>query len=161
MNSGFSSSRMRVLAVAGGTALMAMSYVAHSLPTALVMPVAPVLGHADDAGLGGGVGSGIGIAFLAGDGGDVDDAAVVASLHAREHRAVDVEGAVEIDVDDAAPFVELVFLERSVLAGNAGGMDEDVELAQILLDLGDGSGHRIVVRDVDGHRRGGRAEIGL
>ena len=71
------------------------------------------LGHADDAGLGGGVGGGVGVALLAGDRGDVDDAAVVAGLHAGQHGAVDVEGAVEVDLDDAAPLVEVVLVERA------------------------------------------------
>jgi hypothetical protein len=40
------------------------------------------LGERDDAGLGGRIGRGVGVALLAGDRGDVDDAAVIARLHA-------------------------------------------------------------------------------
>ena len=45
--------------------------------------LAEALGEPDHAGLGGAVGAGVGVAFLAGDGGGVDDAAVTAFAQVR------------------------------------------------------------------------------
>ena len=119
MNSLVSASRIRVLAVAGVMALTAMSYLAQFL--------AERLGHADHPGLGGGIGGQVRVAFLAGDRRDVDDAAVIAGLHRGDHHLVDVEGAVEIDLDDPAPFVGIIVLEGGIGAGDAGRVDQDVD----------------------------------
>jgi len=70
-----------------------------------------------------------------------------------------VERAGEVDVDDAAPFVELVFVERCVLAGDAGRVDEDVDAAEVALDGGGGLCHGLVVGDVDGDARNAGAEL--
>jgi len=73
---------------------------------------------------------GVGIALLAGDRGDVDDAAVaLGNHHGRDGLAAD-EGAVEIDAQYLAPFLEVGVPHRLVDAGNAGIVDENVDLAQ-------------------------------
>ena len=75
---------------------------------------------------------GVGVAFLAGDGGDVDDAAVFLLEHRRHHRLAADERPVEIDAQHLAPFVEVGFPHRLVDAGDAGIVDEDVDLAERL-----------------------------
>ena len=60
---------------------------------------------------------------------------VIARLHARQHGAVDMEGAVEVDVDDPVPFLEFILIERSVLAGNARRIDEDIDAPERRLGL--------------------------
>src|ERR1700731_447779 len=75
---------------------------------------------------------GIGIAFLAGNRGDVDDAAVFLLDHRGHDRLAADEGAVEIDAQHLAPFLEVGLPHRLVDAGDAGIVDEDVDLAERL-----------------------------
>jgi hypothetical protein len=125
------------------------------------------LGQRDDAGLGGRIGGRVRVAFLAGDRGDVDDAAVTARLHAGGDRAVGVERAVEVDVDHPAPLLHRIGVHREVLARDAGAVDQDGNGAQFGLGLGDGALGVLRPRDVhadgqrlvdvpDGHMRAGR-----
>ena len=60
-------------------------------------------GQRDDAGLGGRIGGRVRIALLAGDRGDIDDAAVVLRDHQRHDRAAAIELAVEIDAHHLRP----------------------------------------------------------
>ena len=80
-------SKIAVLAAAGVTALTRMSFCASSLPSDFV--------RRDHAGFRGGIVRRIRVAFLAGDGSDVDDAAVVLREHRRHHRLAADEGSVE------------------------------------------------------------------
>ena len=70
------------------------------------------------------------IAFLAGDGRDVDDAAVVLLDHRGHDRLAADEGPVEIDAQHLAPFVEVGLPHGLVDAGDAGIVDENVDLAE-------------------------------
>src|SRR5487761_171188 len=87
------------------------------------------LGEADDARFGAGVGGGVGVAFLAGDGADVDYAAVIALEHQGHDGTAAVEDAVEVYVDYAAPLVHRVRPQSGGGAGDAGAGDEHVEPA--------------------------------
>ena len=117
------------------------------------------LGQRDQAGLRGRIMRGVGVAFLAGDRGDVDDAAVFLREHRRHHRLAADEGAVEIDAQHLAPFVEVGFPHRLVDAGDAGIVDEDVDLAERLQRLVAGLLDRGEVGDVDLEGRDRRADF--
>src|SRR5258708_27281324 len=75
---------------------------------------------------------GVRIAFLAGDRGDVDDAAVFLREHRRHHGLAADEGPVEIDAQYLAPFVEVGLPYRLVNAGDAGIVDQNVDLTERL-----------------------------
>ena len=68
------------------------------------------------------------VAFLAGDRGDVDDPAVLVLDHVRHDGAADQVGRDQVDLDDAAPDVGRQLPGRAVAAGDAGVVDEDVDL---------------------------------
>ena len=70
------------------------------------------LGQRDDAGLRRAVGGGVRVAFLAGDGRDRDDAAVVLLDHRRHDRPAAVEDAVQVDLDHLLPLVDRILPER-------------------------------------------------
>ena len=72
---------------------------------------------------------GVGVALLAGDRGDVDDAAVVLLDHRRHDGLAADEGPVEIDAQYFAPFLEVSVPYRLVDAGDPGIVDENVDLA--------------------------------
>src|SRR5450631_264181 len=72
----------------------------------------------------------VGVAFLAGDRGDVDDAAVILLDHRRHDRLAADEGPVEIDAQNLAPFLEVGFPYRLVDSGDAGIVDENVDFAE-------------------------------
>src|SRR5882724_11414064 len=72
----------------------------------------------------------VGVAFLAGDRGDVDDASVILLDHRWYDRLATDEGPVEIDAQDLAPFLEVGFPHRLVDSGDTGVVDEDVDLAE-------------------------------
>src|SRR5712675_42670 len=86
----------------------------------------------DQAGFRSRIMRGVGVAFLAGDRGDVDDAAVILPDHVRDDRLAADERPVEIDAQDLAPLIELGLPYRPVDAGNAGIVDENVDLAERL-----------------------------
>ena len=85
------------------------------------------LGEADQPGLRGAVVRGVRVAFLAGDRGDVDDPAVAARDHVRDHGAAGEEAAGQVDVDDAPPDVGIELPGQAVAAGDAGVVDQDVD----------------------------------
>ena len=108
------------------------------------------LRHADHRGLGGRVGGRHRVALLAGDRGQVDDAAVAARDHARERGAVGVEDAVGVDRHHALP-LRVVDIDRAQrCARDAGRADEHVEAAQLALDARDGGVDLGRARDVAG-----------
>src|SRR5690606_8224282 len=73
---------------------------------------------------------GVRVALLAGDRGDVDDAAVAVGDQVRHHRPAAQEGAGQVDVDNAAPLLGAQLPDLGVVAGNAGIVDQDVDLAE-------------------------------
>jgi hypothetical protein len=77
----------------------------------------------------------------------------------RHDGAVDVEGAVEVDIDYAAPFGGVVFVERRVLAGDARRMDEDIDTAMGLRGPCGCRAGGIAIGDIDLQRRCGVAEL--
>ena len=89
------------------------------------------LGQRDHARLGGRVGHRVRVAFLAGDRSDVDDAAVARLHHVRRDRAAAQELAGEVDAQHALPFLDRVVDRRRVHAGDAGVVDQHVDLAEL------------------------------
>jgi len=81
------------------------------------------LGERDDAGLGGGVGRGGRVAFLAGDRGDVGDASVILLDHSGDDGPAADELAAQIDADDAVPFLDRILGDLSVQTRDAGIVD--------------------------------------
>ena len=102
---------------------------------------------------------GVRVAFLAGDRGDVDDAAVFLLQHRGHHRLAADEGTVEIDAQHLAPFLEVGFPHRLVDAGDAGIVDEDVDLAERLQRLVAGLLDGGEIGNVDLEGRDGRADF--
>ena len=89
------------------------------------------LGQRDHARLRRRVGDRVRVAFLAGDRGDVDDAAVLRLHHVRRDGAAAEELAGEVDAQHALPFLDRVVDGRHVLAGDAGVVDQHVDLAEL------------------------------
>ena len=87
----------------------------------------------DHTGLGGRIGRRVRVSLLAGDRGDVDDAAVVLRDHQRDHRAAAIELAVEIDPHDLGPRGRVIFPGLGVRTGDAGVVDQDVDAAKRVL----------------------------
>src|SRR5580693_6418895 len=102
---------------------------------------------------------GVGVAFLAGDRGDVDDAAVFLGEHRRHDRLAADEGAVEIDAQHLAPLLEIGLPYRLVDAGDTGIVDEDIDLAERLQRVVAGLFHRGQVGHVDLERGDGGADL--
>jgi hypothetical protein len=71
-------------------------------------------GQADHGCLAGAVGAGIGIAFLARDRGQIDDAPVTTRQHMRRNRPVAVEQTVDVDVEHPLPALDGVFMHGAV-----------------------------------------------
>src|ERR1700733_5785069 len=72
----------------------------------------------------------VGIALLAGNGSNIHDASVVLlDHHGCDGLAAD-EGAVEVDAQHLAPFIEVGLPDRLVDAGDAGIVDENVDLPE-------------------------------
>src|SRR5205085_3611405 len=92
-------------------------------------------------------------------GSDVDDAAVFLRQHRRHHRLAADEGTVQIDAQHLAPFVEVGFPHRLVDAGDAGVVDEDIDLAQRLQRFVTGLLDRGEIGNVDLESRDGRADF--
>ena len=111
------------------------------------------LGQADDAGLGGRIGGGVGVAFLAGDRGDIGDAAVVPLDHAGDDRLAAIERAGEVDADHLVPLLGRVLPGLGDRPGDAGVVDEDVDLAEGVKRLVAGALDGGIVGDVDGRPR--------
>ena len=106
---------------------------------------------------------GIGIAVLARDRGDVDDAAIAVLQHFRHDRAASQIRTDEIDINDAPPDIRLQLPELAVAAGDAGVVDEDVDLA-VPRDGGlRGGAHRSIIGEFDdiAGNRAQRGQTGL
>ena len=100
------------------------------------------------AGLGGGVVGLAGITLHAGDGRDADDATPTLLGH-RTHEALGpVEGGGEIGGDHVVP-VLVGHRHDELVAGDAGVVDEDLDGAELGVDLLAGLGDRGGVGDVD------------
>ena len=67
----------------------------------------------------------------------------------RHHRAAGQIGRDEIDLDDAPPDIGLELPQRRIAAGDAGIVDEDVDLAGVADKRVDGLADRRLVGDVD------------
>src|ERR1041385_4874912 len=93
-------------------------------------------GERDDASLGRAVVGGIGIALLAGNGGDIDDPPVTARHHAGNDLAATEEDGGQIHIDDLAPLFRRHFPGFFGDAGNAGIVDQNVDGAE----AGEGGG---------------------
>ena len=89
------------------------------------------LGHADQPGLGGGIIGLAGIAGRADHRGDRDDPAEAGAHHRLQRRAGEAEGGLEVDPDHVGPFLVL-HPHREIVAGDAGIVDQDVELPERL-----------------------------
>src|SRR5579859_1615502 len=91
-------------------------------------------GEAVDTGLGGGI---VDLAVLAGlpvDRADVDDPSPAPRAHPREGRLGHVEATAEIGVDHRLPLL-VGLLENGAVAGDAGIVNDDINGAEIVLDL--------------------------
>src|SRR3984893_6278590 len=102
---------------------------------------------------------GVRIAFLAGDGSDVDDASVALGDHSGRNRLAADEGAIEIDAQHLAPFVEVGFPHGLVDACDAGIVDEDVDLAERFQRFVAGLFHRGEIGNVALEGADGRADF--
>src|SRR4051812_25835226 len=92
--------------------------------------------------------------MAAGPGRDVDDAAVLLLAHRGQHRAHAIEHAIEIDIDDLVPAVEVEILPATLRDIDAGAVDEEVDAA-VFGD--DGVGRLVDVRlagDIEHDRLG-------
>ena len=134
-------SKIAVRAAAGGDAVHHDVVVGHFL--------AQRLGQRNDPGLGGGIGRRVGVAFLARDGGDIDDAAIARVAHQRADRAAAEPDAGQVDLDDLAPFVGRIVPDRAVGPGDAGIVDLDVDTAQRTDGLFHCRIHRLGIRHID------------
>jgi hypothetical protein len=94
-------------------------------------------GEAVHAGLGGRVVGLAGLALLAVDRADLDDAAPALFHHARHHLLGDVEHAVQVGVDHGVPVLRRHLQEHAV-ARDAGVVDQHVDRAVLGLGLGEG-----------------------
>src|SRR5262249_39178816 len=97
------------------------------------------------------------IAFLAGDGCNIDDAPVVLCNHRRSYGATAVKRAVEIDGQNVLPGLERIVPGFRVWPRDAGIVDQDIDMAERLdafiaptLDIG-------IVGHVDCERRNATA----
>ena len=82
---------------------------------------------------------------------DVDDLAAARLLHGRIDRLRAQEGAGEVGVDDAVPFLEIERV-RGLADVDAGIVDEDVDPAELAADALDHARDRGLVGDVGGDR---------
>src|SRR5918997_6509283 len=105
------------------------------------------LRQAQQPGLGRGVVGLPDAAHLADDRGDHHDPPAAALEHVPERGLRQVEGARQVDFDDPAPVV-VGHLQHGAVDGDARVVDQDVEPAVLLDDLGDGAPAVVGVRDV-------------
>ncbi len=103
----------------------------------------------DHAGLGRGIGAGIGVALLAGDRGDIDDPAIALGDHQRRHRLQAVENAVEVDRENAPPFGDRIVREGRIHPRDAGIVDENVDPAHLGRGRSVAATHRIPIAQID------------
>src|SRR6266540_171331 len=99
------------------------------------------LGEPDDAGLGRGIGHEGGIALLARDGGDINDAASPLPQHDLDGRAAAEEDAGEVHGDHAGPVLVAELPDREGAPGDPRIIDQDVEPSPGLGDALHGGVH--------------------
>src|SRR5258708_36035691 len=78
---------------------------------------------------------------------DIDDAAPAALAHARKGRLGHVETTAQIGVHHLFPIL-IAHLHAGAIAGDAGVIDDDVDRAEILFDLGNPGVAGIIIGDV-------------
>jgi hypothetical protein len=91
--------------------------------------------------------------LLAGDGCDIDNAAVAGPAHHRDDRAVAVEEAVDVDIEDLSPRIDRIVPGRRVGTGDSRRADEDVDATQCSLGPARRRLDRVDPRHVDQHRQ--------
>ena len=116
-------------------------------------------GQADQPGLRRAVVRRVGVALLAGDRRDVDDTSVAARDHVRHDRAAGQVRRDQVDLDHAAPDRRIELPGGAVAAGDAGVVDQDVDLPVALDRRLDRGIDRILLRQLD-HRAGHVAAVG-
>src|SRR6185436_12698526 len=108
------------------------------------------LGQRDHGGLGRVVArAGERARVTAGPGRDVDDQPVLALAHAGQYRLHAVEHPGQVDRHDLVPAVDRDVLETALRVVDAGAVDQDVDAAVALGDLGAGPRHLVLVCDVE------------
>src|SRR5207244_2758000 len=120
------------------------------------------LGERDHGVLGGVVaGTGQRARVAPGPRGDVDDQALLALAHRRQHRVAAIEHAGQVDGDDLIPAVDRNVSEVALRQVDARAVDEDVDAAMALEDRRGGLSHLGLVGDVhgDGLALAGRLEL--
>ena len=116
-------------------------------------------GHADQPRLGGGVIRLPRIAENAGDRGDIDDPPGPAAHHVAQDAAGEHEHRGEVDGDDVVPLFVLHAHEQ-IVVGDAGIVDEDVDLAESLLGFLAELGHCGAVAEIARQHEHAAAELG-
>ena len=116
------------------------------------------LGHADQPRLGGGVVRLARIAENAGDRGDIDDAPGTAAHHVAQDAAGQDEHRGQVDGDDVVPLFVLHAHEQ-IVVGNAGIVDQDVDLAESLLRFLAEFGHCGAVAEIARQHEHAAAEL--
>src|SRR6185437_4339863 len=106
-------------------------------------------GEADQRRFRGGIGRGVGVAFLAGDGGDVDDAPVVLRDHRGDDGVAAVERSLEIDLHGLLQLGERIFPKFGGGAGYAGVVDQNVDTAEVLQCEREGAVDAPRIGDID------------
>ena len=91
--------------------------------------------HGDKTGLGGRIVHLAGIPGLAGDGGHIDDAAAFLPGHNGHHGVQEVEGRFHIHGYNCVPLGFCHSHHQAVL-GDTGVIDQDIDVAELLLNLG-------------------------
>ena len=109
--------------------------------------------RSDDASFRGGIGRSIRVALLARYRSDIDNPAIALHPHLRHHRAVDVEGAQEIDLDDPAELLHIIVSQRRVGPGDPGGIDQDVNPVRCGQCCGQRLGNALPILDTRADRR--------
>jgi len=101
----------------------------------------------------------VGIAFLAGDRSDIDDAPIAPLQHDRHDRVAAQVNPEEIDHDDRAPFFRRQLPRLFRCSCDAGVVDQDVDFAELSKRGLDPGSDRLKLRDID-YRRVRRALVG-
>jgi hypothetical protein len=110
-------------------------------------------GHADYGGLGGRVGQHAGVAFLAGDGSNVQYPAVILRQHGGQHVPGNQVSAKEVDLKHFTHVLRVCFVALQVgSARNPRAVHQDVDGAEIRTDLPDDPPYLFFVGDVEGVR---------
>ena len=112
------------------------------------------LGEADHAGLAGGVVGLTGEPHETADGADIDDAPGALLHHRAEQGTDEVEGTLEIGVENGVPILRCHAHEEVVL-GDPGVVHQDIGAAEVRHDLLTHLLHGVEISDIDGVGLGG------